>query len=219
METIIICGTKKNSLSKTFKTFLKEIGFIVRLFSRYATPAKSGGVFTLDLSNPNTFNNALPVHNINAVIFSQDSGTAFGNFDTLTYKQIDQFLNSKIHGSVLFSHFLLKKLKTVKQKKIKLIWICGTSGLKPKNYILYHVVNASIKSFIEELNIHYFDFVEAYYLVTPFIDKTTIGILYNRTLNKKEYGENPEILLSYLEEVLNNKIKPGMVIINSSFVK
>jgi short-subunit dehydrogenase len=219
MKKIIICGTKKNSLSKIFKTFLKRKGFCVRLFSRNTTSTKSGRVFVLDLSKPNTFKNILPAHDISAIIFSQDSGTAFGDFDKLSYQNIQKFINSKILGSILFSRFLLEQQRISGQGKIKLIWTCGTYDLKPKNYMLYYITNSAIKSFVEELNEHYSQFIEAYYIITPFMSKTTVGILYNRTLNKKEQGENPKKLFSYLEKIMNDEIIPGVIMLNSPFVK
>lgn len=217
MKTILACGTKQKSLSKVIKKYFAKKGYKVYLFSRNA-PLNKSGLLRLDLCYPTTFKNIPSLQNIDTIIFSQDSGTAFGNFNDLTYKEIHQFLDSKILGSILFSRFLLEQIKNSNQK-IKLIWMCGTYGLKQKNYMLYHITNIAIKSFTEELNTHYSNLVEAYYLVTPFMNKTTVGRLYNQKLRKNEEGENPEKLLPYLDKIIQGKTKSGIVVLSSRYMR
>ena len=220
MKTILAFGTKKTSYGRVIKDFFEKRGFKVCLLSRDKSSDNLTNTFVVDIAKPNTYKNILSVFNdIQTIIFSQDTGTAFGDFEKLTYEEIEQFINSKILGSILFVRFIMKELANHPNSKINLIWMCGSYELKPKDYMLYHTANIAIKSFVDELNKHYTDIIEAYYLVTPFMDKTTIGILYNKKHNKGDHGENPQILLPYFEKIISGNFKQGIVKVKSHFTK
>ena len=216
MNTILVCGTKKNSLSTYVRVHFEALGDKVIQFGR-SLPKEVDDQIQIDLTNPDSYKNLADIDAVNVVIFSQDTGTAFGNIEDLSCEDLGSFVSSKVVGSMLFTQFLLKQ-KAFKEP-IKLIWTCGSYGSKPKDYMLYHTVNVAIRSFVDDLNKYYSDKIEGFYVVTPFMEKTGVGEKYNMYTGKEEKGADPQDTVSVIEKIVKGDFKPGVVVVEASNVK
>lgn len=150
------------------------------------------------------------VGKVDAILFSADTASVFGNFENFDYKDISSFLETKILGSILFIQELIKR-----QIKIKVIFFCGKTGHKDRNYFLYSIVNASILAFVEELNI-LFPFIRGFYLEVPLIVPSTIGSMYIDTFDKNASSFKPEILIPKIKNILEDKEKVGLVRVSNN---
>lgn len=141
------------------------------------------------------------------VIMSADTGTAFGKFNSLSHKDINEFLNAKINGSVSFLQEICKR-----EAECKVIWLCGKENSKDPDYMLYRPVNAFINALISEINANGSK-IKAYYLETPAIASPIYSAFQRRcTVERPEWKiYTPDILLESFRDILNDNQSPGLV--------
>ena len=144
------------------------------------------------------------------IIFSADSG-GIGELKDISKDDIDNFINSKINGSL----GLIKKILSKKHnKKITMIWLAGGMSQKPKELFLYYIINAALNCLVTALNYHYGDNINAYYLETPLVSPSTLGdaFILRYGENYKELSMIPEETAGRVVNILNNKsIFPGLI--------
>src|SRR3989344_2103264 len=83
----------------------------------------------------------------------------------------------------------------------------------PKNIIIYSMINSGLASYIDELNSHYANVLEAYYLPTGLISPSTRGDEYIK-ISGQEIGkmaQHPQIIVNAVKKIIDGDIKPGMI--------
>ena len=141
--------------------------------------------------------------------------------------------NSKVFSARLFGHradtgskveILLNKNIVLKFQKqatpIKFIWFAGNTSKKPKDLITYSMINSGLASYIVELNRHYSDILEAYYLPTGLISPSTLGDEFIKLLSPEiaKMAQHPRVLAESLQEVIDGRVKPGMMAIKKDII-
>ena len=99
---------------------------------------------------------------------------------------------------------------------MKLIWLAGKPFSKPKNLIMYTIINSGLAAYIDDINAHYKNTFQAYYIPTTLISPSTLGDDYIEYMRKrgekiKHIAEHPRTILEKVLLILNDKVSPGML--------
>ena len=137
---------------------------------------------------------------------SADAGGVFGELSTLNPDHVQNFLNTKILGSVNMVQEIIRRGYCA-----KLVFLCGKNSAKEKDYLLYGVANAAMSSLVGNINTHYGDTLQAYYLETPPIANSSIALEHKGQLEKDIPMFPMSVLLEPLFKIINGSIMPGFV--------
>jgi len=211
-KTILLAGTKPKSIGRFIGQALHKQGWDVWLYSRHADRVEKNNWHErrCDISNERDVQHLLAeIPRVDVSVFLADAD-AHGVLEMLSENTVNDAIASKLTGSVILSKQLLAK-KYVGEK-IKMIWCAGKVSEKPKDIILYGMINAGLASFVSELNRHYSERLEAYYLPIGVVSSTTLGdgyIAANPELTK--IAEPPEQIIGRIDDVIAGKALVGMV--------
>ena len=209
-KTIIIAGTKKDSIGRVIGERLHKRGWNIWLYSRHAARVERDGWHerAMDISSEKSiqaFLRAIP--RVDAAIMSADP-SGHGELKDLTEKKIKEFFNAKVVGSLLLAKLLLTPTDS---KPVKMIWLIGKTGVKPKNLIAYALANAALAQLSEQLN-KTFTNVKAYVLPLGVISPSTMGDAYMREHPKQTFEpDSPESVAKAVEEILLGGVPAGIV--------
>jgi len=211
-KTILLAGTKPKSIGRFLGQALHKQGWDVWLYSRHTDHVEKNNWHErrCDISNECDVQRLLAeIPRIDVSVFLADAD-AHGELEKLSEDVIKGSITSKLISSVILSKQLLAK--QFDGKKVKMIWCAGKVSEKPKDIILYGMINAGLASYVTELNRHYVECVEAYYLPIGVVSSTTLGdgyIAANPELAK--IAETPEQILKRIEKIIADKEPVGMV--------
>src|SRR3989344_1128686 len=214
----LIAGSNEKSIGRLIAEKLQNEGYSIWIYGRNAKKKDNNNWHerACDLTDNICLDRLfIEIKDIpDIIIFSADSGTGHGNLEDLQNEDVNKFIGSKIIGSLN----LVKKVITNKpKKKIVAIWLAGKSSNKPKNLILFSLINSALNSLVAELNIYYKNIIRAYYLETPLISPSTLGDEYIL-----KYGINlglarkPEIISEKVIKIINEKTQPGIISLTGS---
>ncbi|HMO78180.1 MAG TPA: SDR family oxidoreductase [Candidatus Paceibacterota bacterium] len=207
----LICGTRPDSIGRHIAEHLIKNGWEVWLYSRSAYHSDSAylHVRAIDVSNLRDVQALLDeMGQPDLVVFAADTGTGFGNLESLSAEEIESFINAKVTGSVLLSCELMRRSTVA-----KLIWLCGHPGPKPSEFLLYGPVNAFILMLTDSIN-RTSKNLTAFYLETP-VTRSPIGKMYERRIGPipSEWEvHKPSDIIPQLQQVLSEVVKPGIVL-------
>jgi Dehydrogenases with different specificities (related to short-chain alcohol dehydrogenases) len=211
-KTILLAGTKPKSIGRFLGQALHKQGWDVWLYSRHADRVEKNNWHErrCDISNERDAQRLLvEIQRVDVSVFLADAN-AHGSLEDLSEDVIKDSVASKLTGSVVLSKQLLAR--QFDGEKVKMIWCAGKVSEKPKDIILYGMINAGLASYVTELNRHYAERVEAYYLPIGVVSSTTLGdeyIAFNPELAK--IAETPEQILKRIEKIIADKVPVGMV--------
>ena len=214
-KTAVIAGTKNKSIGRFVAEYLHKNGWDVWLYSRSAK--KTDKLFwherRCDISKEKDVQGLLAeIKNLDLVMMLADSGEGHLPLEELSEKNVKTFIDSKILGSILLIKSIILKFSE-QNRPIKVAWCGGKISKKPKDLVLYGVVNSGLAILINELNNHYSDILKAYYFPTPIISPSTIGDEYIKKMGRsfKALAKPPKIIIDMVEQILEDKSEPGML--------
>jgi len=151
------------------------------------------------------------IPDVDLVLFLADTG-AHGPLEELEAKQIAPFIDAKMIGSLLLSKELIQR-DAKRTEPMQFVWCAGKPVIKPKHLIAYSIVNSGLWGFVQELNAHYSNQLDAYYLPTPLISPSTLGDEYIKRVGKqsKKQSYPPKIIADTVLQIVEKKHKPGMI--------
>lgn len=205
----IICGTRENSIGRYIGVDLFKKGWEIFLYSRNDTSSNDGRfhIRHTDLTDHTQVARLIEeVGSTDLVVMSADAGGVFGNFETFDQSVVQDFLDSKLLGSIIFIQELIRK-----QLQAKVVFLCGSSGPKDKSYMLYGVVNSAIASLVESLNTHYSETLKVYYLNIPVIANSTLAREYFEKTGTKIDEFPLSVLIRPIRGIVDGQITPGFV--------
>ncbi|MEI7511962.1 MAG: SDR family NAD(P)-dependent oxidoreductase [Candidatus Uhrbacteria bacterium] len=214
-KTALIAGTKSKSIGRYIAKHLHSLGWEVWLYSRSAKHINKANWHerACDISSEKSIQKLIgEIHNIDLVMMLADSGKGHEILEGTRELDVKELMNAKLTGSVLLSKALIQKFPK-HDVPLKMIWCAGTTSRKPKDLILYAIVNSGIASFVSELNSHYKQLVEAYYLPTGIISPSTLGDAFIRKGGPKlkRIAEHPKTITDKVMGILEGKNAPGML--------
>lgn len=221
-KTALIAGTKDKSIGRFLAEHLHKNGWEIWLYSRKAKKVDRSFWHErrCDISNEKSLTKILnETKNIDLVMMLADGGESHLMLEELTEESIKTFINAKLIGSILLTKALALKFPKP-QKPIQLAWCGGKISQKPKDLILYGIANSSLASFVNELNRHYSEIFEAYYLPTPIISPSTIGDTYIKKMGMKfqKISQNPQIISNTVDKIIGGELDPGMLEIEAKIL-
>jgi len=123
---------------------------------------------------------------------------------------IKSCFGAKLVGSVLLTKAIVQKY-TNRTTPIQMIWGAGSPNNKPKDLILYGLVNSGLGSFVNELNRHYHDVVEAFYLPFTVISPSTLGDAYIKKVGPQlqKMAKHPSTIVDTIMGVIGKQVMQG----------
>ncbi|PIY93273.1 MAG: hypothetical protein COY69_02545 [Candidatus Magasanikbacteria bacterium CG_4_10_14_0_8_um_filter_32_14] len=218
----LIAGIREKSIGRFLANYLHRQGYEIWLYGRNAKKVdrKYWHERECDISDEKSIQDLLAeIKNIDLVMMLADSGNIHFSLEELSGVNVKQCVDAKLVGSILLNKHLI--LKFPKQKSpFKLIWCAGKIGKKPKNLILYSMVNSGLASYIDELNKHYPQVLEAYYLPTGLISPSTRGDEFIEISNPDivKMAQSPQIVVEAVQKIINGGCDPGMLDIPQSIL-
>ena len=105
---------------------------------------------------------------------------------------------------------IVQKFKS-RQTPIQMIWGAGSAKDKPKDLIMYGLVNSGLASFVNELNRHYSSIVEAFYLPFTVISPSTLGDAYIKKVGPQlqKLAKHPSMIVDTVMGVIGKQIMQG----------
>ena len=184
----LIAGSNEKSIGRLIAEKLQNEGYSIWIYGRNAKKKDNNNWHerACDLTDNICLDRLfIEIKDIpDIIIFSADSGTGHGNLEDLQNEDVNKFIGSKIIGSLN----LVKKVITNKpKKKIVAIWLAGKSSNKPKNLILFSLINSALGD----------EYILKY------------GI--NLGLARK-----PEIISEKVIKIINEKTQPGIISLTGS---
>lgn len=221
-KTALITGTKEKSIGRFLAQHLHKNGWEIWLYSRKAKKIDKSlwHERKCDISNEKSIAKLLDeIKDINLVMMLADGGESHLMLENLSEDSIKTFINAKLIGSLLLTKALALKFPKAK-KPIQLAWCGGKISKKPKDLILYGMANAGLSSYVDELNVHYSEIFEAYYLPTPIISPSTIGDEYIMKMGPEfqKISQNPKIISDTVNKIISGEFNPGMVEIEAKIL-
>ncbi len=212
---VLMTGTKEKSISRYLGNVLHSLGWEVWLYSRNGKKkdSKYWHERSCDISSKKSIDRLLiEIKDLDLVMMLADSGTGHGTLEELGEPEVKNFISAKLTGSILLNKALATRY-SFREEPIKLVWCAGKPSKKPKHLILYSMVNSGLASYVEEVNDHYANIFEAYYLPTTLISPSTLGDEYiaKNGPEAKKMAEHPQKIVDQVLAILDNKIKPGMI--------
>jgi cyclopropane fatty-acyl-phospholipid synthase-like methyltransferase len=215
-KQVLLAGTNKKSIGRFIaKTLHNKLGWEVWLYGLHTKTIdkKYWHERKCDISSEKEIEKILSeIPDLDLAIMLADTGTGHYALEELTEKGIKGCINAKLVGTLLLNKALMKKYLN-RNKPIKLVWCAGSPSRKPKHLIIYSMVNSGLAAYIDEINEHYKDVFEAYYIPTTLISPSTIGDDYICKYGEKtkKIAEHPQTILDKVLMIINDKIPPGMV--------
>jgi NAD(P)-dependent dehydrogenase (short-subunit alcohol dehydrogenase family) len=215
MKTALIAGTKKKSIGRFVANYLHKNGWEIWLYSRTAQKIDKTGWHerACDISSEENIKKLLgEIKNLDLAMMLADGGDAHVQLEDLSENDVKQCIDAKLIGSVLLNKQIVLKFSR-RNSPLKIVWCAGKTGKKPKNLILYAMVNAGLASYIDDLNSHYSQVLEAYYLPTGLISPSTRGDEFIK-ISGPEIGkmaQSPQVVVDTLKKIITNDLKPGMI--------
>lgn len=211
-QSVLLAGTKEKSLGKYFARRFQKIGWETWLYGRSAVNYDNvkQHVRKCDITLESDADNLLlGIPSLDVVIHSADSGS-HGLIENLAVSQIREGIMSKIFGSVLLTKKILQRWP---DRKFKMIWLAGSPAKKPKDLLLYGPINSAILELVNELNLHYGNRIESYYLETPLVSPSSLGDEYIASRNDGHalVSEKPESVFSNITFIIQGKYPAGPV--------
>ncbi|MFA5993975.1 MAG: methyltransferase domain-containing protein [Parcubacteria group bacterium] len=221
-KTALIAGTKEKSIGRFLAEHLHKNGWEIWLYSRKAKKIDKSlwHERKCDISDEKSLAKLLTeIKNINLVMMLADGGESHLVLEELSEESIKTFINAKLIGSLLLTKALALKFPKP-QEPIQLAWCGGKISQKPKDLILYGIINSSLVSFMNELRDHYSEIFEAYYLPTPIVSPSTIGDAYIQKMGTEfqKISQKPKIISDAVDKIINRKLNPGIVEIKASIL-
>ena len=221
-KTALIAGTKEKSIGRFLAKYLHEIGYEVWLYGRSAK--KIDKLYwherKCDISSEKSIKKLLgEIKDLDLVMMLADGGDAHVQLEKLTENDIKQFINAKLIGSVLLNKHIVLKFPN-RKSPLKIIWCAGKIAKKPKNLILYAMINSGLASYIDELNSHYANVLSAYYLPTGLISPSTRGDEFIK-ISSPEIGkmaQSPQVVVDAVKKIIDGDITPGMIDISKGIL-
>ncbi|MDD5251125.1 MAG: methyltransferase domain-containing protein [Patescibacteria group bacterium] len=212
-KTVLIAGTKRKSIGRYVGKELQRRGWDVWLYSRHAKYVERPDWherpcdITSDAQITRLLKEMPPV---NLSLFMADTGGHF-LLEEMNEDNTRALLDAKLVGSVLLTKALLKKRP--RGSKTKLVWCAGKTSGKNKRLMLYSVVNSGLASFVEALNEHRGDEVEAYYLMTPLISPSTLGDAYIAEVGSaaRRQAYHPSTIMKKIDTIIGGRVTTGIV--------
>jgi cyclopropane fatty-acyl-phospholipid synthase-like methyltransferase/short-subunit dehydrogenase len=210
----LIAGTKPKSIGRFLAKYLYSMDWEIWLYSRHATKINKPYWHErkCDISKEKSVKKLLSeITDLDLVMMLADTGGE-GSLEELSEDTVKGFINAKLVGTVLLNRLIALKFPK-REKPIKTVWCAGKLSKKSKDLILYGMINSGLASYVEALNDNYEKIFEAYYLPTGLISPSTLGNKYIRKVGPslKKIAQSPEIIVSTVKQILENKINPGMI--------
>ncbi len=213
-KTALISGTKENSIGRFVGQALHSMGWNVWLYSRSATKidTQSWHERSCDIADENSIKSLLSeIPSLDLVMMLADSG-GHGELTEISEDRIKQMVDAKLIGSVLLTKAIVARY-TSQTFPIQMIWCAGRPNNKPRGLMLYGLVNAGIGSFVEMINVHYSQVLQAYYISTGLISPSTLGDEYIHKMGEhlRAIAQHPQSITDIVLRILNQKFAPGVI--------
>ncbi|KKQ80594.1 MAG: Methyltransferase type 11 [Parcubacteria group bacterium GW2011_GWC2_38_7] len=212
-KVALIAGTKSKSIGRYLGEQLQKQGYTVWLYGRHAQKIDKPGWHErkCNITNEKSISILLnEISKIDLVMMLADGGDGHRELSELSEEGIRGCVDAKLTGSLLLNKALINKYSD-QENKIKLVWCAGKAGKKSKELIVYSMMNAGLEAYIVNLNEHYSDILEAYYLPTGLISPSTIGDAYIKKHNlKKGIATHPQKIVAEVYKIVKGQYKPGM---------
>lgn len=213
MKRILLTGTGEKSIGRFIGKQFHEMGWEVWLYSRNAkiNNDERWHERKCDIASEEDVERLLEeISSLDIAVQLADAGNVHVPLEELKAYDISKCMNAKLTGSLIITKQLLKKSKK-QGRPIKLIWCCGKISEKPKQLIIYSIINSGIAAYISELNRHYGHEFKAYYLPTTLISPSTIGDDYIKKYGGEEIAKSPSLISDKIKEIAQNEITVGIV--------
>lgn len=204
----IIAGTKKKSIGRYVANELRKQGWEVWLYSRHAKILDK----TLwherraDIASEQDVCRLLKeIPRLDLALMLADTNT-HDDLLNLSSVGIMEKMKAKLVGSMVFMKEIARRYGAL-EKPVKAVWCAGKTQNKSKDLILYSVVNSGLAALVNELNVHYSEFVQAYYLPTSLVSPSTRGDEYIRKLGPaaKKIAEHPSKVCARILRIVNEE--------------
>lgn len=214
-KTVLIAGTREKSIGRFLAKHLHEIGWDVWLYSRSAKKVNKLNWHErkCDISSEKSIQKLLTeIKSLDLVLMLADGGDAHVQLEELSENDVKQFVSAKLVGSVLLNKHLVLEFSK-RESPLKIIWCAGKIAKKPKNLILYAMINSGLSSYIDELNSHYADVLSAYYLPTGLISPSTRGDEFIKVSGSEigKMAQSPQVVVNNVKKIIAGDVKPGMI--------
>jgi cyclopropane fatty-acyl-phospholipid synthase-like methyltransferase/NAD(P)-dependent dehydrogenase (short-subunit alcohol dehydrogenase family) len=208
-KTILLAGTKEKSIGRFLAKAFHSIGWEVWLYSRSVKNIDELNWHErpCDISSEQSIKKLIKeIPRLDLAIMLADTG-GHDMLEETSERSVKAFVNSKLVGSVILTKALLLKFSN-NTEPLKIIWLGGSTSKKPKDLILYAIVNSGLVAFVEELNEHYKNILKAYYLSTGPIMPSTLGDEYieKRGPEMAHLAKNPSWVLEKVNEILEGQM-------------
>lgn len=221
-KTALIAGTKEKSIGRFLAKHLHEIGYEIWLYGRGAKKIDKSCWHErkCDISSEKSVKKLLDeIKDLDLVMMLADGGNAHVQLEELSEGDVKQFIDAKLVGSILLNKHIVLKFSS-RELPLKIIWCAGKIAKKPKNLILYAMINSGLASYVDELNSHYSNMLSAYYLPTGVISPSTRGDDFIK-ISGPEIGkmaQSPQVVVDVVQKIINNDIAPGMIDISKGIL-
>ena len=190
------------------------MGWDVWLYSSSAkkVDAPSWHERSCDISDENSIKFLLSeISSLDLVMMLADSG-GHGELTEISEDCMKQMVDAKLVGSVLLTKAIIVKYAS-RILPTQVIWCAGKPNNKPKNLMLYGIVNAGIASFVELINMHYGQALQTYYIPTGLISPSTLGDEYIRKTGEhlKTVAQHPQTIVDVVLDIIDQKFVPGVI--------
>ncbi|EKE06644.1 MAG: methyltransferase [uncultured bacterium] len=221
-KVALIAGNKEKSIGRFLANYLHEKGYEIWIYGRSAKKVDKHCWHErkCDISNEKSIKRLLSeIKSLDLSLMLADGGNVHFSLENLSEDNIKQCVNAKLVGSILLNKNIVLKFQK-QATPIKFIWFAGNTSKKPKDLITYSMINSGLASYIVELNRHYSDILEAYYLPTGLISPSTLGDEFIKLLSPEiaKMAQHPRVLAESLQEVIDGRVKPGMMAIKKDII-
>lgn len=216
IKRVLLAGTKEKSIGRFIGNELQKNGWEIWLYGLHAKKIdkKLWHERSCDISSEKNIKKLLnEIPDLDLVMFLADTAPK-GILEEISEKKIKDGIDSKLVGTVLLNKALFRY--SIRKQPMKLVWLAGKPFSKPKNLIMYTMINSGLAAYIDDINTHYKNIFQAYYIPTTLISPSTLGddyIEYMRQKgeNIKHTAENPKTILEKVLLILDDKVSPGML--------
>ncbi len=223
-KTALIAGTKTKSIGRFVAVALHKLGYEIYLYGRSAKTVDKAGWHerACDISNEKSISKLLnEVQSLDLVLMFADAEGGHGTIEELTKEGVESCFGAKLVGSVLLTKAIVQKFKN-RQTPIQMIWGAGGVSDKPKDLIIYGLINNGLAAFVKELNRHYHNIVEAFYLPFTVISPSTLGDAYIKQVGPQlqKMAKHPSTIVDTIMGVIGKQVMQGggMIVIESKVI-
>lgn len=213
-KTVLLAGTKEKSIGRFLGDYLHGKGWDVWLYSRSARRVEKSYWHerACDISDAKSVENMLSeINDIDLLVMLADAD-GHGSLEELSGEHIANTIKAKLTGSVILNAAVLKRY-VQRKNPIQIVWCAGKPTKKPKNLILYSLVNSGLAAYANELNDHYRDVCAAYYVPMGVVSPSTLGDEFIRKNGSafKKIAAHPRVVIEAVQKIIDKKVEPGMV--------